>query len=61
MKKRALKITPATYTALFNACANSPFPDDALIRVNHLRNEMMENGLELNDIQYNALIKGQYH
>jgi pentatricopeptide repeat domain-containing protein 1 len=57
MKKRGLKVTGGTYTALFNACANSPWPDDGLSRAQHLRNIMIEKAYEPNDTNYNAMIK----
>lgn len=58
MKKRALKVTPGTYTALFNACANSPWPQtDGLTRAAHLRNIMIEKMYEPNLTNYNAMIK----
>lgn len=58
MKKRGLVITGGTYTALFNACANSPWPlTDGLTRAQHLRDIMIEKGYEPNDTNYNAMIK----
>ncbi|XP_018572924.1 pentatricopeptide repeat-containing protein 1, mitochondrial [Anoplophora glabripennis] len=57
MKKRGLKVTGGTYTALFNACANSPWLTDGLERATHLRNIMIEKGYEPNDTNYNAMIK----
>ncbi|KAL3275685.1 hypothetical protein HHI36_020437 [Cryptolaemus montrouzieri] len=58
MKKRGLKATPGTYTALFNACSNSPWPTtDGLTRAKHLRNIMIEKMYEPNDTNYNAMIK----
>jgi pentatricopeptide repeat domain-containing protein 1 len=57
MKQRNLKITGGTYTALFNACAMSPWPQDGLEKANHLRQIMHEKGYEPNDSNYNAMIK----
>lgn len=57
MKQRGLKITGGTYTALFNACANSPFPVDALEKANNLRKIMLQNGYVPNETNYNAMIK----
>lgn len=57
MKRRQLKITGGTYTALFNACANSPFPKDSLERANNLRKLMFQSGFEANESTYNAMIK----
>lgn len=57
MKKRALKVTGGTYTALFNACANSPSADEGLARAKHLRNIMVEKLYEPNDTNYHAMIK----
>lgn len=58
MKRRALKITPGTYTALFNACATSPWPTtDGLSRAKHLRTIMLEKMYEPNITNYNAMIK----
>jgi hypothetical protein len=58
MKKRALKVTAATYTGLFNACANSPWPSDGLKRAKHLRKLMFEKNYEPNASNYHAMIKG---
>lgn len=60
MKKTQVKPTHSTYTGLFNACANTPFPEDGIMRVNNLRRELVEKGIELNGINYHALIKGWY-
>lgn len=57
MKQRALRVTGATYTALFNSCAMSPFRKDALWRAHHLRKVMLEKGYEPNASNYNAMIK----
>lgn len=57
MKKRGLNITGGTYTALFNACANSPWPEDGLSRAQKLRNTMIEKMYEPNETNYNAMIK----
>lgn len=57
MKQRDLKVTGATYTALFNACANSPYPKDALDKANNLRKIMLQNGYVPNESNYNAMIK----
>ncbi|XP_065210063.1 pentatricopeptide repeat-containing protein 1, mitochondrial [Planococcus citri] len=57
MKQAGIKRTAPTYTGLFNACANSLIPEDALIRLNNLRRQLEEQGLMLNSINYNAMIK----
>ncbi|CAG9864301.1 unnamed protein product [Phyllotreta striolata] len=58
MKRRGMNVMGGTYTALFNACANSPWPlTDGLSRANHLRNLLIEKGYEPNDTNYNAMIK----
>lgn len=57
MKQRGLKVTGGTYTALFNACANTPWPQDGLAKANHLRQVMLEKGYEPNASNYNAMIK----
>lgn len=57
MKKRNLKVTGGTYTSLFNACANSPWPKDGLRRANYLRELMLEKNYEPNITNYNVMIK----
>lgn len=57
MKKRALKPTGDTYTCLFEACCNSPWPNDGLIKAKHLRELMAEKGIEPNLTNYNVMIK----
>lgn len=58
MKRRGFKVTGGTYTALFNACANSPWPQtDGLTRAKHLHEILIETGHEPNDTTYNAMIK----
>lgn len=57
MKQRGLEPKAGTYTALFNACANSPWITDGLSRAQHLRELMIEKGHEANPTTYNAMIK----
>ncbi|XP_022830225.1 pentatricopeptide repeat-containing protein 1, mitochondrial [Spodoptera litura] len=57
MKKRALLPTGDTYTCLFHACANSPWPADGLMRAKHLKELMAEKGYEPNITNYNSMIK----
>lgn len=57
MKKRALVPTGDTYTCLFHACANSPWPVEGLKRAQNLRELMIEKGIEPNLTNYNAMIK----
>nr|CAD7460767.1 unnamed protein product [Timema tahoe] len=57
MKKRSLHVSAAIYTALFNSCANSPFPQEALKQATHLYELMQEKGYQPNKINYHAMIK----
>ncbi|XP_066993743.2 pentatricopeptide repeat-containing protein 1, mitochondrial [Anabrus simplex] len=57
MKKRGVKVNDPTYTGLFNACSNSPWPEDGLKRAAHLRELMIEKGVEFNTTHYHAMIK----
>jgi len=61
MKKRGIINKPSTYTSLFNACANSPWEKEKNIeRMNRLRENMMEKGVVLNQINYHSMIKGKF-
>ncbi|VVC96167.1 unnamed protein product [Leptidea sinapis] len=57
MKRRALKPTGDTYTCLFEACMKSPWKENGLKLATHLRNLMIEKGIEPNLTNYNVMIK----
>lgn len=57
MKDYGLKPQDPTFTALFNACSNSPWPDDGLERATQLRQQLADKGVIPNVITYNAMIK----
>lgn len=55
MKKMDVEPEDPTYTALFNACANSPWQEDGLRRAKQLHGQLQK--IDINVITYNSIIK----
>ena len=45
------------YSALFNACANSPWPEDGLRRAKLLLEDIAVKNISLNSVTYNTIVK----
>ncbi|GIY72548.1 pentatricopeptide repeat-containing protein 1, mitochondrial [Caerostris darwini] len=57
MTDRGFKPTCATLTGLFNACAESPFPDYGLRKANFLKEKIKTKNYKLNQVAYHSMIK----
>lgn len=57
MKQYGLDPIPSHFTSLFNACANSPYPEAALERANRLRTDMKHKLFNIPRPLYHAMIK----
>lgn len=57
MTDRGMIPSDATFTGLFNACANSPFPEQSLKSAHGLRNRMKEKNHPFNLTHYHVMMK----
>ncbi|KAK2714639.1 hypothetical protein QYM36_009011 [Artemia franciscana] len=57
MRDRGIGASDCTYTILFNACANSPFKEEALSKALYLKMKLKEDNVRLNLVNYHSIIK----
>jgi hypothetical protein len=57
MKEYELHVSASIYTALFNACANSPKKEEALEKTHLLYDTLQDMGYRMNRIHYECAIK----
>lgn len=56
-KKMGIEPNDYIYSALFNACANSPWPEDGLRRAKLLLEDLSVKNISLNSVTYNTIVK----
>jgi hypothetical protein len=56
-KKMGIEPNDHIYSALFNACANSPWPEDGLRRAKLLLEDIAVKDISLNSVTYNTIVK----
>lgn len=57
MRDRGMDPTPATLTGLFNSCAESPYPDTALVKAGKLYEQIKLKNWVPSNLTYHAMIK----
>lgn len=56
-KKMGIEPNDYIYSTLFNACANSPWPEDGLRRAKLLLEDLSVKNISLNSVTYNTIVK----